>query len=104
MDLLGCLDECGESRKDAPPTDVVILDGAVIVNMIRPTNAKTFDEYALDAFLPYIKRQLETASRVDLVWDDYREESLKGYTREKRGKGSRTRVGSNVALPGNWQQ
>ena len=65
---------------------------------------KTFDEYALDAFLPYIKRQLETARRVDLVWDDYRKECHKGHTREKRGKGSRRRVGSNVALPGNWQQ
>ena len=95
-DLLGCLDKCGESRIDAPPTDVVILDGAVIANMIRPTNAKTFDEYALDAFLPYIKRQLETASRVDLVWDDYRKESLKGHTREKRGKGSRRRVSMSL--------
>ena len=103
-DLLECLDKCGESRVDAPPTDVVILDGAVIVNMIRPANAQTFGEYALNAFLPYIKRQLESASRVDLVWDDYRKESLKGHTREKRGKGSRRRVGSNVALPGNWQQ
>ena len=102
-DLLECLDKCGESRIDAPPTDVVMLNGAVIVNMIRPTNAKTFDEYALDAFLPYIKRQLETASRVDLVWDDYRKESLKGHTREKCGKGSRRRAGSNVALPGNRQ-
>ena len=96
--------EYGESRVPSPPTDVVILDGAAIVNMIRQANAKTFNEYALNAFLPYIKRQLESASRVDLVWDEYRKESLEGHTREMRGKGSRRRLGSNVALPGNWQQ
>ena len=47
--------EYGESRVASPPTDIIILDGAVIVNMIRPANAKTFNEYALNAFLPYIK-------------------------------------------------
>eukprot|EP00794_Sanderia_malayensis_P011452 gene11452-12649_t len=103
-DLLECLDNCGESRIESPPADVVILDGAVIVNMIQPANAKTFDDYARNAFVPYIKHQLETASRVDLVWDEYKQESLKGHTREKRGKGSRRRVGPNVVLPRNWQQ
>ena len=45
-----------------------------------------------------------SASRVDLVRVEYRKVSLKGHTREKRGKRSHRRVGSNVALPGNWQQ
>ena len=56
---------------------------------------KTFDEYSPNALLLYIERQLETASRIDLVWDNYRRESLKGHTRENH---------SHVALSGNWQQ
>ena len=61
------------------------------INMTR-RHAKTFDEYALNAFPPYIKRQLESMSRVDLVLDDYRIESLKGHKREKRGNESWRRV------------
>eukprot|EP00794_Sanderia_malayensis_P001933 gene1933-2197_t len=49
-DLLECLDNCGESRIEPPPADAVILDGAVIVNMIRPANAKTFDDYRGEAW------------------------------------------------------
>ncbi len=54
-DLLECPDNCREARIESPPSDVVILDGAVIVNMIRPANTKTFDDYARNGFVPYLK-------------------------------------------------
>lgn len=105
-DLLGCLENCTELNGDAPQpdTDVTILDGAVVVNFLKPRAAKTFEDYALKVFLPYIQSQLQHASRVDIVWDQYFENSLKSQTRSKRGKGIRRRVDASTNLPGNWQQ
>ena len=76
----------------APIVDAVILDGAVIVNMLKPGTACTFSDYAFNIFLPYITSQLEHVHRVDVVWDEYVRGSLKTYTRSVRGKGSRRRV------------
>ena len=42
-------------------------------------------------------------SRVDLVWDIYKDDSLKGTARAKRGKGVRRHVVGKTALPGNLQ-
>ena len=39
-----------------PYVDVMILDGAAIVNMLRPGAAKTIGSYLADVFLPYIKK------------------------------------------------
>ena len=37
----------------------------------------TFEEYSQEMILPYITSQLETVSRVDIVWDKYLTSSLK---------------------------
>ena len=57
-DIVSCLEELITTPKDAtmpdiqpdlslgvPTVDVVILDGAVIVNMLKPVTARTFSEY-----------------------------------------------------------
>ena len=49
-----------------PTVDAVILDGAAIVNMLKPGTAKTFSDYASQV---YITAQLHSAQRVDVVWD-----------------------------------
>ena len=41
-------------------------------------------------------------SHVGLVWYTYKDDSLKGTARAKRGKGVRRRVVGNTAVPGNW--
>ena len=81
-----------------PTVDAVILDGAAIVNMLKPGTAKTFSDYASQVFLPYITTQLHGAQRVDVVWDEYVHGSLKAYTRSTRGKGCRRRVESSNAV------
>ena len=40
---------------------------------------------------------------MDLVWDRYVDDSLKGTARAKRGKGVRRRVVAGAVIPGNWQ-
>ena len=63
----------------------------------------TFDEYAATVFLLYICRQLESVKRIDVVWDIYISDSLKGTARKKRGKGIRRRVEGRNSIPRNWQ-
>ncbi len=69
--------------------DIIVLDVSVIVNMLKPGVSQTFKEYAHDVFSPYVKSHLDKAKRVYIVWDDYRQNSLKNQTREKSGKGVR---------------
>ncbi|KAJ8406772.1 hypothetical protein AAFF_G00296880 [Aldrovandia affinis] len=88
-DLVGCLERLITPRENdaaSPPVEVMILDGAAIVNMLAPGNAKTFSEYASLVFLPYITSQLQHTSRVDIVWDEYFPDSLKAHTRKRRVK------------------
>ena len=60
--------------------------------MMKPAAAKTFDEYAQQVFIPYLSSQLRSVSRVDIVLDTYKDDSMKGTARAKRGKGVRRRV------------
>ena len=101
-DLIHCMDKLGCSVESPKPT-VLILDGAVCVQMLKPQFCKTFQEYSEKVFLPYITKSLENVQRVDLVWDEYIPNSLKACTREKRGTGARRRVLPSVTVPRNWQ-
>jgi hypothetical protein len=71
-----------------PDFDAVILDGAAIVNMLRPITGQTFEAYAIDKFIPYIT-SFHQARRIDVVWDEYIPDSLKQHARLKCGKGKR---------------
>ncbi len=97
LELFPC-DESASTSSDTSPTVQVmctILDGAAIVNMLRPGTAKTFQDYAANVFLPYITAQLQHVTRLDIVWDEYVPESLKADACSKRGKGVRRRVESS---------
>lgn len=101
-ELLHCPEKLvplGESLPN-PSVEVLILDGAAIINMLKPVNSKTFQDYANNVFLPYIQSQLQ---QLDLVCDVYKPESLKADTRSKRGKGIRRRVEASNAVPPNWR-
>jgi len=103
-DLLDCLTSSVECITDAPESDAIILDGAVLVNMLKPIAWMTFNDYAAKVFLPYIEKQLERTDRVDIVWDQYFEDSLKSETRKRHRQGIRCRVEACSNLRGNWQQ
>ena len=102
-DLVKCMERLVERKIDAPQVEATIIDGAVIVQILKPGMATTFKEYADFVFKPYILKQLEAVQRVDVVWDVYREDSLKSTTRERRGTGTRRRVASSSKLPKNWK-
>ena len=100
-DLLTCMDNADHSEVPVQ-FDMVALDGAAVVHLLSTAGSTTFAEYAEGVFLPYIFQQLERCSRVDIVWDIYRHDSLKEATRDKRGKGIRRKVANQTKLPGNW--
>ena len=102
-DLIQCLMEEIDTEDVSPKPTCVILDDAVLVQMLRPKNCKTFKDYSTSMFLPHLKSWLQKAQRVDLVWDDYFECSLKASSRESRGRGQRRRVLSSAPLPTDWQ-
>ena len=96
-----CLEPLSIVTDECPLVEAVIIDGAALVNMLKSDTSRTFNEYAATVFLPYIRRQLDTVKRIDVVWDVYLKDSLKGTAREKRGKGFREE-GRNT-IPRNWQ-
>ena len=81
----------------------IVLNGAAIVQMLKLAASKTFKEYAQQIFIPYMSKKLQTVSCLDLVWDTYLADSLKGSTRAKWGQGMRRRVVAAAPIPGNWQ-
>ena len=94
-----------ERKIDAPQVEATIIDGAVIVQIVKPgiRMATSFKEYADFVFKPYILKQPVAVQRVDVVWDVYREDSFKSTTRERWGTGSQRRVASSSKLPKNWK-
>ena len=101
-DLVHCLERHSQVTFEHPPVDALVIDGAVIVNMLKPTGCQTFQDYSSNVFNPYITRQLSTVQRLDIVWDVYDPDSLKSTTRSHRGKGVRRRVLPDTKIPGNW--
>ena len=61
--LADCLESLTTPQVEPPKEiDAIIIDGAVVGNMIRPVStAKIFAEYANESFLPYILAQLSHA-------------------------------------------
>ena len=90
-----CLEDLSPSQTNTTGTTCMVLDGAAIIQMMKPAAAKTYDEYAQEIFIPYISSHLRSVSRVDLVWDTYKHDSLKGISRVKHDKGVRRRVVGN---------
>ena len=84
-DMLECLGGLSEAQSEAPKVTNVVIDGAVLVQMLKPSAAETFEEYAHQVFIPYISEQFRHVSRLNLVWDSYVVDSLKATARAKRG-------------------
>ena len=80
------------SETNVPNADVKIIDGVGVVHRLDPRKAhtlvETFQDYCKYVFLPYIENMLQSVNRLYIVWDVYRDESLKYQARQKRGAGN----------------
>ena len=79
-----------------------MLDGAVIIQILKSATAKTFKEYVQQVFVPYILSKLQQAMRLDLVWDCYNPDSLEDTARAKHRTGVRRQMVGDARIPGNW--
>ena len=102
-DPVKCMEKTSTPTAESPEVDIALLDGAVVVQMESPGAARTFQEYADNVFMPHIMKQLQPVKRVDIIWDVYRQDSLKAATREKRGSGTCRRVTSSSHILKNWK-
>ena len=100
--LLDILEQGRNTTYDQPNADTVIIDGAALINANSPGSAKTFDNYAAEVIVPHIESCAQKYSRVDVVFDIYRQDSLKGETRLNRGTGVRRKVVGNSRPPKSW--
>ena len=91
-DLLPCIKGDMTLSATEPVTEAAVLEGSVLVNIIKPETSKTFQDYADGVFAAAIKKELIKFDRVDIVFDRYKKDSLKATTRKKRGKGIRRKV------------
>ena len=54
-ELLNCLEGLVTIKPtDSPRVDCMVLDGAAVVQILNTGNSRTFNDYALNIFLPYI--------------------------------------------------
>lgn len=102
-DLLACLTETISRTTESPIFTASIFDGPVIVQMLKVSKCRTFQDYYQNIFLPYILRQLQNTQRLDIVWDVYKPNSLKQQTRQARGSGIRYVVTPSTPVPSQWQ-
>ena len=83
-------------------TTAAVLDGAVLIQMLRPGCAATTRDHFTDVFVPYILSWFERNNRVDIVCDIYSKTSLKSGYRGKRGNATRRQVIFSPEIPSNW--
>ena len=90
-DVLECLNAPTGRASAATQATVVVWDLAAVIHMVRPTTAKTFNEYVSHNIIPFLEAQMKnTTQRIDAVWDNYPEEyNLKALTQQRRGNGPR---------------
>jgi hypothetical protein len=67
----------------------LIIDGqALVVSLEKPDNAVTFGDMA-DTYVKAVLKVGTSYQRIDVVFDRYREETIKGATRTRRTKSTR---------------
>lgn len=78
--------------------DAIIHDGKALIHSLSPHGIHTFQEYEEEQFLKLIHTELRKASRVDVVWDCYREHFTKEKIRSDKGKGSQVKVSPRAQI------
>ena len=86
-----------------PEADAIIIDGSALVNTVPPRKSKTVDDYAEEDILPMVKSYCDNYRRNDIVFDVYKQSSLKFEARSKSGKEVRRRVTGTSKTPSNWR-
>ena len=105
-DLIGCIEEVINvlPRTEAPVVEAAVLEGSVLVNMVKAKKNQSFQTYTSDKFKSHVTKYEREyhPNRIDTVFDTYQQLTLTMATRTKRGKGVRQRVQDDSIAPTNW--
>ena len=98
--------DCPETIQLHATSSFLIIDGqALVVAHGKPDAAVTFGDLA-DTYVKTVLKAGSEYHRIDVVFDRYRDETIKGTTRTRRSKTARPirRLveGRDVPLPNNW--
>lgn len=102
FDLIECLTKRITETSPPESCDVTVVDGAALVH----ANGIRFNVWWVckgQVFIPVVTGALRSTLRTDIAWSDYRPESLKENTRQKRKTGVRNEVAEHVKMPRNWK-
>ena len=107
MNLITTDIDCPSSIEHQKETSLLIIDGqALVVTLGRPENIATFGDFAR-LFIQNVEKSGTKFKRVDIVFDRYRDSSIKAATRQKRAKKlcpiRRVIENEHVPLPKNWK-
>lgn len=97
--------EVGERIQHESDSSALIIDGQALVQSLRTHGMKTFGDFA-DEFVSTVFRKGNNFSRIDVLFDRYRDQSIKSGTRNSRAKRHQPvrRIVENrdVPLPANF--
>ena len=90
-DLLTSLETITPAESVQPVVDSIAIDGSCLAHIVKPKEL-TFRNYAGKDFVGKVTSYASKQKRTYVVFDTYKSNSLKSYTRLTRGRGSRRRM------------
>ena len=83
----------------------IVIDGSVVVQMLSPKTAKTFDEYSKRRTSNYLVSKVkDKITSIDIIFHVYKEKSIKAEARESRGTGMRIKFTSHTSICKKWKE
>ena len=105
-DLMECFESVVPKSEYVPDVDVKIVDSAALVHILDPNKSQfsvnSFHDYAQLVFFTFKERMLQDVVRMGIVWDSYREDSIKAQTQINYGSGNHLRVSNSTNIPVDW--
>lgn len=109
--LMSVLDKNVTALPSLPPSiapTACVIDAMALVQVMKSANSPTFGEMA-DKYYAHIACTLSqnSCTRVDLVFDQYRKQSIKEGERQKKGETCSLEVkihGDSTPIPKQWQK
>ena len=100
--LLGCLPGMPNpgKNKDADNATALMLDMPAVVHLVPPRRTTYFSDYTPMHLIPFVEHQkTEKCTRIDGLWDIYKEKDVKNQIRIVRGGTSQRRNKVTGSLP-----
>ena len=98
-----CIVNMVETQKTTPTAPKgIVVDASFLNQYLKPGHCTTIGEYIHQVVVSYVRGQLSNYDRVDLVFDEYFDMSLKLDVRSIRGQGEKKRVRLTTKMPRNW--